>query len=174
MNTTKSLLHVFTDGASRGNPGPAGIGVYAYAQTPETPIFTCGYSFYYYTNNVAEYAALILALHILTKLQWEGPIAIHADSLLMVKQMNKEYRVKNQQLLYWYTLATTLKSQINCTITHVRREHNVQADAMANKGIDEKIAPSKEFEQLWRESIPQAYWPATQKGSVQQPIFPLS
>jgi ribonuclease HI len=172
MNTLP-LLHVFTDGASRGNPGPAGIGVYAYDGTPEHPIFAIGYSFYRYTNNVAEYAALILALQTLIRIQWKGPIAIHADSLLMVKQMNKEYRVKNPQLLYWYTLATKLRSQITCTITHVRREHNTQADAMANKGIDEKIQPSAEFEQLWRKAIPQLYWPTSYKTAVQQPLFPL-
>jgi ribonuclease HI len=169
-----SLLHVFTDGASRGNPGPAGIGVYAYAETPENPIFSYGYSFYRTTNNVAEYAALILALQTLIKLQWKGPIAVHADSLLMVKQMNKEYRVKNPQLLFWHTLATKLKAAAPCIITHVRREHNTHADAMANKGIDEKITPTQEFERLWRTAIPQAYWPSAPKTLAQQPLFPLT
>jgi ribonuclease HI len=171
MNT-QSLLHVFTDGASRGNPGPAGIGVYAYAETPEHPVFGFGYSFYRYTNNVAEYAALILALQKLITLRWQGPVAIHADSLLMVKQMNNEYRVKNPQLIYWHRLAVLLKSKVNCTISHVRREHNTQADAFANKGIDEKIPTPAEFEELWRTAVPHIYWPASETKATQQSLFP--
>ena len=156
-----SLLHVFTDGASRGNPGPAGIGVYAYNTIPENAVFGIGYSFYRYTNNVAEYAALVLALHTLIKLDWKGPIHIHADSLLVVKQMNREYRVKDPQLSYWFQLATKLRLQVPCSISHVRREHNREADAFANKGVDEKILPTQEFEQLWRNAIPKMYWPST-------------
>lgn len=168
----ENLLHIFTDGASRGNPGPAGIGVYGYAGTPEHPVVGIGYSFYRYTNNVAEYAALALAFHTLIKLQWHGPVHIHADSLLVVKQMNREYRVKDAQLSHWFQLATKLRTHVPCTISHVRREHNREADAFANKGIDEKILPSPEFEQLWRSAIPKMYWPNTPTpGLAQTKLF---
>jgi len=152
-------LNVFIDGASRGNPGPAGLGAIAYTEKPEQPLFAVGYSFYRFTNNVAEYAALVLALHEIIKSGFRGPVHIHADSLLIVKQMNKEFRVKDPLLQYWHQLACKLRAQVPCVITHVRREFNTHADALANKGIDEKIKPSKEFDLLWRSVIPRNFWP---------------
>lgn len=154
-------LHVFIDGASRGNPGPTGIGAYAYTDNPQVPFFALGFSFHRYTNNVAEYAALVLALHEILRRRWQGPVHIHADSLLVVKQMNGQFRVKDPLLQYWHRLATKLRMQISCSLSHVRREYNQQADALANKGLDEKIEPPSDFETLWRSIIPRSYWPHT-------------
>lgn len=161
MTTSAPTLNVFIDGASRGNPGPAGLGVYAYINDSATPFFALGYSFYRNTNNVAEYAALVLALHTLLQKQFKGTIRIHADSLLVVKQMNREFKVKDPHLQYWHQLATKLRTQLPCTLTHVRREYNTQADALANIGIDEKKSPPADFEQLWRSVIPRTFWPKT-------------
>ncbi len=170
MNT---VLNVFIDGASRGNPGPAALGTIAYTDSPEKPVFAVGYSFYRYTNNVAEYGALVLALQQIIKLQWKGPVHIHADSLLVVKQMNKEFRVRDPLLIHWHQLANKLRAQVPCTITHVRREYNTYADALANKALDEKILPDQDFELLWRSSIPRSYWPTTHSAPkpVQSSIF---
>lgn len=162
-------LNVFIDGASRGNPGPAGLGAFAYTTDTNEPVFAIGYSFYRYTNNVAEYAALVLALHEIIQRGIKGPVHIHADSLLVVKQMNREFRVKDPLLQYWYQLANKLKAQVHCTITHVRREYNTHADALANKGLDEKIMPSPEFEALWRSVIPRSYWPQIRTSSKTTP-----
>ena len=165
---TQPALQVFIDGASRGNPGPAGIGVYAYSSDPTVPLFALGYSFHRYTNNVAEYAALSLALHELLKRKWPGPIHVHADSLLVVKQMNREFRVKDPLLQYWHQLATKLRVQVPCSLTHVRREYNQQADALANKGLDEKIEPPADFEAVWRTIIPRSYWPLARTTAEQK------
>lgn len=163
-------LNVFIDGASRGNPGPAGLGVFAYTDRKEEPLFALGCSFYRYTNNVAEYAALVLALQTILQKGWKGPVAIHADSLLVVKQMNREYRVKDPHLIHWNLLASKLKTFVPCTITHVRREYNAEADALANSGIDQKIKPSEEFEKLWRGAIPRTFWPQARLSKEDQPL----
>jgi ribonuclease HI len=168
-----SPLKVFIDGASRGNPGPAALGTIAYTIDPNQPVFALGYSFYRYTNNVAEYGALVLALHEIIKLRWQGPIHIYADSLLVVKQMNREFKVKDPLLIHWNTLANKLRTKVSCTISHVRREYNTYADALANKALDEKIMPDAEFEALWRSGIPRSYWPTTpsSKQPIQTSIF---
>jgi len=165
---SKEILNVFIDGASRGNPGPAGLGVYVYKTDAEKPVLEVGCAFHRYTNNVAEYAALVLALHTLIQKKFSGPVFIHADSLLVVKQMNREFKVKDPLLQYWNALAQKLRAILPFTITHVRREYNAKADALANKGLDEKIAPPEEFERFWRSAIPRMYWPA-ERSRVQTP-----
>jgi len=162
---TTPTLNVFIDGASRGNPGPAGLGVFAYTTSAAEPYFALGCSFYRYTNNVAEYAALALALHTIIQKGWKGPVHIHADSLLVVKQMNREFRVKDPLLIYWHQLANRLRSHVPCIITHVRRENNTHADTLANAGIDQKIMPAEDFEQVWRSVIPRSYWPHSRTTS---------
>jgi len=167
---TTQILNVFIDGASRGNPGPAGLGIFAYTTHKEEPFFAIGCSFYRYTNNVAEYAALVLALQTILQMGWKGSVAIHADSLLVVKQMNREYKVKDPLLIHWNLLAQKLKAFIPCTITHVRREYNTEADALANSGIDQKIKPSPEFEKLWRSVIPRSFWPQSRAIKEEAPL----
>ncbi|MDQ5941164.1 MAG: hypothetical protein QG632_890 [Candidatus Dependentiae bacterium] len=166
---TQQTLNVFIDGASRGNPGPAGLGAFAYTDNKEEPFFAVSYSFYRYTNNVAEYAALVLALQTILQKGWKGPVHIHADSLLVVKQMNREYRVKDPLLIHWNQLANKLKAFVPCVITHIRREYNTEADALANAGLDEKIKPSEEFEKLWRGAIPRSFWPQSRTAKDSPP-----
>jgi ribonuclease HI len=102
------------------------------------------------TNNVAEYAGLALALHLFTPQPNDPPriLRIHADSLLMVKQFNGQFRVKNERLKGWFALVKDLARNVTCTVTHVRRELNKQADRCANEGIDQKIAPPASFTAL--------------------------
>jgi len=132
---TCSELIIHTDGASRGNPGKAGIGVAVYDKNYRPVDELCkfiGES----TNNVAEYQAMILAA--------QKAIACHtrkvtfkSDSELLVRQLNGLYKVRNPGLMPLYNELNTLLSKIpDWKILHVRREENMLADKLANEGID--------------------------------------
>jgi probable phosphoglycerate mutase len=128
-----AVAHV--DGGSRGNPGPAGFGVHI--EREDGAVVELKESIALATNNVAEYSGLLAAL------RWaasNGVTALHvkADSELMVKQMKGEYRVKNPGLQPLYEEARALVRQIGrVRFEHVRREHNKDADRLANEAMDE-------------------------------------
>ena len=125
------------DGGSRGNPGPAGIGVVLRAEDG-TPLVTVGKFIGRATNNVAEYKALITALEEAKKLG-ARKIVVRGDSELIVKQMRGEYRVKNPDLRQLYDQATALLSHFDkSTIEHNYREDNTLADKLANLAMDRK------------------------------------
>jgi ribonuclease HI len=128
-------LIIFTDGGARGNPGKAGVGVVIYNTKKET-IFEASKYLGETTNNVAEYSALILALKKAKELKAEK-ITCYADSELMVKQLNREYKVKNAGLaplfLEVYNLSLGFKQ---ISYHHVRREQNKRADELANEAMD--------------------------------------
>src|SRR6478736_5878159 len=96
----QETLTVEFDGGSRGNPGPAGIGVVVRAQDG-TPLVTLGRYIGKATNNIAEYRALITAMEEAKKLGAKH-IKIRGDSELVVKQMRGEYRVKNPDMKKLY------------------------------------------------------------------------
>src|SRR5262249_20764158 len=135
-------LRIHTDGASRGNPGAA---AYAYVITPEgaAPIEEAG-CLGEMTNNQAEYTALIRALEHALELGAHHHLMIHSDSELLVKQMNGEYRVKNEELRGLYQDALKLRKQFTggVTIRHVRRSQNSRADELCNEALDGKRSPS--------------------------------
>src|SRR3982750_3288988 len=106
------------DGGSRGNPGPAGIGVVIRAKDG-TPLVTLGRFIGRATNNVAEYRALITALEEAKKLGVKK-LLIRGDSELIVKQMRGEYRVKNADLRDLYDEAQFLRHQFD----EAKIEHN--------------------------------------------------
>jgi ribonuclease HI len=123
------------DGGSRGNPGPAGIGVVLRA-ADGTPLVTLGRFIGRATNNVAEYKALITGLEEAKKLG-ASTIAIRGDSELIVKQMKGEYRVKNADLRELYAEAQHLLRHFDrATIDHNLRERNKLADRLANLAMD--------------------------------------
>lgn len=125
------------DGGSRGNPGPAGIGVVLSAQDG-TPLVTLGRFIGRATNNVAEYRALITGLEKARELGAKK-ILIRGDSELIVKQMRGEYRVKNPDLRDLYDEAQFLLHQFdNAKIEHNYREKNALADKLANLAMDRK------------------------------------
>ena len=125
------------DGGSRGNPGPAGIGVVVRAQD-RTPLVTLGRFIGRATNNVAEYRALITALEEAKKLGAKK-IVIRGDSELIIKQMKGEYRVKHPNMKDLYDEAQFLLHQFNeATITHNLRHKNELADKLANLAMDRK------------------------------------
>jgi len=127
-----------TDGACRGNPGPAAIGVsvedadgHEIAHASETIGET--------TNNVAEYRALIKALEMLIELGARKPQLL-LDSELIVKQIQGEYRVRNPRMRDLYEEVQTLLPEFSrVDVRHVPREENTRADALANQALDQDL-----------------------------------
>jgi ribonuclease HI len=125
------------DGGSRGNPGPAGIGVVLRA-ADRTPLAMLGRCIGRATNNVAEYKALITALRKAKELGARR-IIVRGDSELIVKQMRGEYRVKHPDLQPLYKEAQDLMRAFDeSKIEHNLRHHNTLADRLANLAMDRK------------------------------------
>jgi len=125
------------DGGSRGNPGPAGIGVVVSA-ADGTPLVTLGRFIGRATNNVAEYRALITVMEEALKLGAKN-IVIRGDSELVIKQMRGEYRVKNPDMKVLYEEAQDLITQFkSAKIEHNLRHKNELADKLANLAMDKK------------------------------------
>lgn len=127
---------LYCDGASRGNPGAAAIGFVLYEPDGSTAVELGGY-IGETTNNVAEYRALIAGLE--TALDRAvDEIDVRLDSLLLVRQVKGEFRVKAAHLKPLHRQAVSLLSRFDrATIEHVRRERNKVADALANEALDE-------------------------------------
>ena len=129
------MYEIYCDGASRSNPGEASVGISILKDSEE--IATIKKRIGIATNNVAEYLGLIEAL----KYCVENNIMevdIYLDSLLVVQQVNLEYKVKSKKLQEYYNQALDLINQINnIEINHVRREFNKRADQLANQALDE-------------------------------------
>jgi ribonuclease HI len=131
------MLTVEFDGGSRGNPGPAGIGVVIRAPDG-TPLVTLGRFIGRATNNAAEYRALILALE-QAKSLGATKLMIRGDSELIVRQMNGQYRVKNADLRELYEEAQSLLHHFDETrIEHNLRQKNKLADKLANLAMDRR------------------------------------
>lgn len=130
-------VNIFVDGASRGNPGNAGIGVFITTQEGKV-LKAFGKYLGKTTNNVAEYNALVAALEEAFAMG-ATDIKIFADSELMVKQITGAYKVKNAGLLPLFKEAKTLLMKFNrYDIIHINREKNIEADRLANQAIDLK------------------------------------
>ncbi|HEY3449520.1 MAG TPA: ribonuclease HI family protein [Myxococcales bacterium] len=133
----KKLL-VYSDGAARGNPGPAGAG--AVLTRPDgTLVSKAGKFLGTATNNVAEYTALLLGLETALRLGAEE-VEVVADSELLVRQLNGVYKVKNAGLKPLFEQAKAMLGRFaKWTARHVPREQNKLADEMSNRAIDEKL-----------------------------------
>jgi ribonuclease HI len=135
------MITAFFDGGARGNPGPAGFGVYI-VDDHGTVLAEIGEGIGVATNNVAEYRGLLAAL------QWAvdhgvKALAVKGDSQLLIQQMLGNYRVKNEGLLPLYRRARHLVVQIgDVTFEHVRREQNRDADRLSNVGMDQNVPAS--------------------------------
>ena len=133
-------IKVYTDGASRGNPGLAGIGVVICNEDndiSETHKKFIGE----YTNNSAEYLALIESVKILKRSELNfNHITFYLDSELVVKQIKGEYKIKHSDLIklsleFWKEIKSINK---NFSIFHIPREKNKAADRLANEAIDQR------------------------------------
>jgi len=127
---------LFTDGGSRGNPGQAAIGGILYNEKNQK-IDSFSQCIGIATNNVAEYRALLKGLEIAKKHKAEI-IDCFLDSELVVKQLNKEYKVKDKELAKLFVSVWNMKLHFKkITFHHVRREKNQEADELVNKALDE-------------------------------------
>jgi ribonuclease HI len=130
---------LYTDGGSRGNPGPA---AYAYVLEAEdgTVLDARGETIGVATNNVAEYRALVAGLECAVEAGVDE-LEVVSDSELVVKQMRGEYRVKNRALQQLFLEASQLAREIaRVTYTAVRREHNELADRLVNEALDRAVS----------------------------------
>jgi ribonuclease HI len=127
---------IYTDGGSRGNPGPA---AYAYViKRPGQPDIEEKAYLGQTTNNIAEYTGIVKALEHALELGGKKLI-VNSDSELMVKQMSGQYKVKNEGLRPLYQQAVALRKQFeSVVIKHVYREQNSQADALCNEAMDDR------------------------------------
>lgn len=129
---------VYTDGGARGNPGPAGCGIYI-CDVSGNPIEK-SYSYIgHTTNNIAEYRwAFIGIKHAIER--WATEIELRADSKLVIEQLSWNYKIKNEWLkVIAHEIFSLLDSWSGKIVfTHVYREQNTIADALSNKAMDLK------------------------------------
>jgi len=129
---------LYTDGAARGNPGPAGAGAVIISENGHI-VAKVGKYLGETTNNVAEYTGLILGLK-RAKAMGLRALDVFADSELVVKQLNGEYQVKAEHLQPLFEEARALlKGFAEIEIRHIPREENAQADEMSNRAIDLRL-----------------------------------
>jgi ribonuclease HI len=130
---------LWTDGAARGNPGPAGSG--AILKTASADILATERQYLgETTNNVAEYKALLLGLMRASE-RGIRRLEVRADSELMIKQLRGEYQVRAEGLKPLFAEAKGMLERFEAVkLVHVRREQNVEADKLANQAIDEALS----------------------------------
>jgi ribonuclease HI len=136
---SSEVLHIHIDGASRGNPGEAGFGVFV-----SRPDGTEVAGLYGYlgraTNNVAEYQALLHALRYAVA-QGVRRVRVYSDSELVVRQMDGTYRVKHKDMVPLHREARALLERFEeAQLAHVPREQNREADRLANRALDERAS----------------------------------
>lgn len=139
MSPDPGPVVVSCDGASRNNPGPAGIG--AQLTTADgTVLAEIAEGIGETTNNVAEYEAAIAGLERALALGVTN-VTLRSDSKLMVEQLLGRYRVKHPNLKPLHGRASALLARFTrVRIEHVRREFNTEADRLANEGVDSWLA----------------------------------
>lgn len=136
-----SSIKIFTDGGARGNPGPAAS---AFVVTRNNKEIAEDHKYLgETTNNVAEYTAVIMALDWLCEQEFssEESATFYIDSLLLVNQINGEYKVKSERLRRCHRMV--MRRILSCKSTvkfvHVKREKNKRADSLVNKILDENM-----------------------------------
>jgi len=129
------IMLVHTDGASRGNPGPAAIGV-VFAQQDGPELCVHSEAIGRTTNNVAEYRAVVTALEHCRRWGVER-VHVRMDSELIVRQLYGTYRVKSPDLRPLYQQVVFLSRDLEeFKVRHVKRADNAHADALANRALD--------------------------------------
>ncbi|MCD6528280.1 ribonuclease HI family protein [bacterium] len=143
-------LIVYTDGASRGNPGPAGIGVVICNKKGE-PIKEYSHYLGEATNNEAEYKAVIFSLKKIKALfgkkkAKELDIEIRADSELLIKQLQGKYKILDSKIQPLFLEIWNLKLDFkNVKFTFIPRKYNRKADKLANESLDLQLKTWKLF-----------------------------
>ena len=134
------ILHAFTDGASRGNPGESGIGVIVKDERGRVLYRLHGY-IGTSTNNRAEYTALLTLLEQIREVRCES-VLVHSDSELMVRQVTGRYKVKDGEIRKYHARVMAILADVpfRFAIKHVPRGENADADRLANLAIDTRTA----------------------------------
>jgi thymidylate synthase len=133
-------IFIEVDGGSRGNPGPAACGAILREAPDGPPVWAGGWPIGQATNNVAEYSSLIRGLQEAVALG-ARQVQAQADSELMVKQVNGQYKVRNQGLKPLHSQVMELLKKISCwEVRHVKRDKNADADAQVNAALDTGVA----------------------------------
>lgn len=139
-----SKILVYTDGGSRGNPGPAALGVYITDQNGKK-LAAIGKTLGETTNNVAEYSAILEAFNWLVeindKLNKETEIYFYMDSLLAYSQITRVYKIKNAKLREMLFEIRGKEAFLNRKVyyKHIRREYNKKADLLVNLALDNNL-----------------------------------
>ena len=132
-------IKLYTDGGSRGNPGPGGIGIHIESLNKKYAEFIGAV-----TNNEAEYQALIFALEKVKSLLGktkakQAELQCFSDSELMVKQLNHEYKIKEERIQQYFIKIWNLMLDFSrVEFTHIPREKNKVADELANEAMDKQ------------------------------------
>lgn len=133
------LLIIHCDGAARGNPGPAGIGVVVQDADGRT-VAEIGEGIGVATNNQAEYHAALAGLRVAAD-RGARRVVLRSDSRLLVEQLAGRFRVKSPTLQRLNEEARRLmRSFDEVRLEHVPRDRNAEADRLANRGVDEWVA----------------------------------
>lgn len=135
----EQTLSLYTDGASRGNPGEAGAGI-SIVDEQGNELFSASEYLGQCTNNEAEYRALLHGLANVRQFGC-GRLAVYLDSELIVRQILGQYKVKNANLKLFFAEAVKRLGEFpTYSISHIRREKNSRADHLANQAIDDHLS----------------------------------
>lgn len=127
-----SSLIAYIDGGSHGSPGPSGIGIVM--QAPDGGMMKIAKWIGHHDNNVAEYAALLEALQCALDLKATS-LQVFCDSELVVKQMTGEYECRSPRLYSLNWMCRKLARSLEFSISHIPREHNLEANQLANRAV---------------------------------------
>src|SRR6266576_690987 len=169
----QNYLVAYSDGGARGNPGPAGYGVVIKDETGKK-IAELSQYLGHQTNNVAEYQGLIAALEYAVKHEYKA-LKLVSDSELLVRQIKGIYKVKNSVLQDLHARAKELIRQLNWfSIGHALREHNQEADRLANAAMDrgmgrsvERVAAGDPPARVLARPLPQEFEGIVRHGKVE-------
>ncbi len=127
---------IYTDGGSRGNPGPGAIGVVVMNQKNKV-IYELSKYLGRCTNNEAEYLAVLHGLKIASSRKYTD-VQIHIDSLLVASQLSGKYKVKNERLKKIFRKIKYLEKDLHTVeYIHIKRDKNKNADNLVNEALDE-------------------------------------
>jgi len=129
------VVRLFCDGASKGNPGPAGVGGVCRDEAGAV-LFEFSEAIGVATNNVAEYRALIRGLQLVSQLPGDTTVLVCADSELMVRQLTGIYKIRDAALQLLAQEVERLKRLLRrCELRHIPREDNKEADRLASAAV---------------------------------------
>ncbi len=140
MEMEQDIVRIYCDGASRGNPGPSSIGIWAVKEKDgkEVEVFSLSESLGEGTNNQAEWISLVKALHTAKEKNLQR-VQVFMDSELVVNQVRGIYKIRNPKLKNFALEVMNLKNFFQeFSISHIPREKNKKADFLANQALEPK------------------------------------